>query len=76
MPKVYALDTVMGVTVAEMKRYETNSEAARAARFTAEDTYRGYVAEYDLPTDGYPDIHAGNILFDEHGTFILTDPCC
>lgn len=76
MPKVYALDTVMGIPVAEMKRYEANQDAAIAARFTAEEVYNGYTHQYDLPVDGTPDIHSGNILFDEHGTFIITDPCC
>lgn len=78
MPTVFALDNVLGTPVAVMPKYKvTDYNGYLAERYIedAQHTYRMYCEEFGLPEEG-EDIHGANVMFDDNGTFIITDPCC
>lgn len=78
MPTVFALDNVLGTPVAVMPKYKaftadgtTGDQCIDDARYT----FSMYCDEFGLPEEGV-DIHGANVMFDDNGIFIITDPCC
>ena len=78
MPTVFALDNVLGTPVAVMPKYKPcTPDGTTGARYTndAQHTYSMYCEEFGLSEEG-EDIHGANVMFDDNGIFIITDPCC
>lgn len=78
MPTVFALDNVLGTPVAVMPKYKQCTPDGTTGDYhtaAAQHTYRMYCEEFGLPDEG-EDIHGANVMFDDNGIFIITDPCC
>ena len=78
MPTVFALDNVLGTPVAVMPKYKTYAADGTAGDYYREDAehyFYMYCEEFGLEAGG-EDLHGANVMFDDNGIFIITDPCC
>lgn len=78
LPTVFALDNVLGTPVAVLPKYKTCTADGKGGGYYTEDaqyTFSMYCDEFGLPEEGV-DIHGANVMFDDNGIFIITDPCC
>ena len=78
MPTVFALDNVLGTPVAVMPKYKTCTADGKGGDYYTGDARHNfymYCEEFGLEAEG-DDLHGANIMFDDNGIFIITDPCC